>query len=200
MLWGADLPNSTLASGRSQNPNQILSSGQFSRSAVSDFATPSTTACQASLSITNSQSLLKLMSIASVMPSNHLILCHPLLLLPSVFPSIRVFSKESVLLPNPRSSTLLFHLPQDSGLLSQGVKLYYSLQHKGYSVSCISCNYHTQKPFKVTSTTLCLPHTGAIFNSWKAVSTRHWLCSWVSLLLLFYSFPAHMNHGLPCML
>ena len=52
---------------------------------------------QASLSITNSRSLLKLMSIKSVMPSNHLILCHPLLFLPSVFPSIRVFSNESVL-------------------------------------------------------------------------------------------------------
>ena len=61
------------------------------------FATPWTTACQASLSINNSWSLLKLMSIKSVMPSNHLILCHPLLLLPSVFPSIRVFSNESVL-------------------------------------------------------------------------------------------------------
>ena len=61
------------------------------------FVTPWTAAHQASLSITNSQSLLKLMSIKSVMPSNHLILCHPLLLLPSVFPSIRVFSKESVL-------------------------------------------------------------------------------------------------------
>ena len=58
---------------------------------------PWTAACHASLSITNSQSLLKLMSIESVMPSNHLILCHPLLLLPSVFPSIRVFSSESVL-------------------------------------------------------------------------------------------------------
>ena len=61
------------------------------------FVTPWTAARQASLSITNSQSLLKLMSIESVMPSNHLILCHPLLLLPSVFPSIRVFSDESVL-------------------------------------------------------------------------------------------------------
>ena len=60
-------------------------------------ATPWTAACQASLSITNSQSLLKLMFIESVMPSNHLILCRPLLLLPSIFPSIRVFSNESVL-------------------------------------------------------------------------------------------------------
>ena len=61
------------------------------------FATPWTAAHQASLSITNSQSLLKLMSIKSVMPSNHLILCHPLLLLLSISPNIRVFSNESVL-------------------------------------------------------------------------------------------------------
>ena len=61
------------------------------------FATPWTAACQASLSITNSQSLLKLMSLQSVMPSNHLILCHPLLLLPSIFLNIRVFSKMLVL-------------------------------------------------------------------------------------------------------
>ena len=70
---------------------------RLSCSVVSDFAIPWTAACQASLSITNSQSLLKLMAIESVMPSNHLILCHPLLLLPSIFPSIRVFSNESVL-------------------------------------------------------------------------------------------------------
>ena len=57
---------------------------------------------QACLSITNSRSLLKLMSIESVMPSNHLILCHPLLLLPSIFPSIRVFSNESVLIRWPK--------------------------------------------------------------------------------------------------
>ena len=61
------------------------------------FATPWTAAHQASLSITNSQSLVKPMSIESVMPSNHLILCCPLLLLPSIFPSIRVSSNESVL-------------------------------------------------------------------------------------------------------
>ena len=61
------------------------------------FVTPRTAASPASLSITNSLSLLKLMPIESVMPSNHLILCHPLLLLPSIFPSIRVFSNESTL-------------------------------------------------------------------------------------------------------
>jgi len=61
------------------------------------FAIPWTTACQATLSITNSQSPPKPMSIVSVMPSNHLILCHPLLLLPPIFPNIRVFSNESAL-------------------------------------------------------------------------------------------------------
>ena len=69
---------------------QLFSCGQL-------FQTPWTAAHQASLSITNSRSLLKLMSIESVMPSNHLILCHPLLFPPSIFPSIRVFSNESVL-------------------------------------------------------------------------------------------------------
>ena len=71
-------------------------SSVYSLSRVRLFATLGTVAWQASLSITNSWSLLKLMSIESVMPSNHLILCRPLLLLPSIFPSIRVFSIESV--------------------------------------------------------------------------------------------------------
>ena len=75
--------------------------GEFSSlqslSRVRLFVTPWTAARQTSLSITNSWTLLKLMPIESVMPSNHPILCHPLLLLPSIFPSIRVFSNESVL-------------------------------------------------------------------------------------------------------
>ena len=74
-----------------------FNSVQFSRLVVSDSATPWTAARQASLSVTDSRSLLKLTSIESVMPSNHLILCRPSLLSPSVFPSIRVFSNESVL-------------------------------------------------------------------------------------------------------
>ena len=73
----------------------VSSVQSFSR--VRLFATPWIAAHQASLSNNNSQSLPKLMSIESVMPSNHLILCHPLLLLPSIFPSIRVFSNESAL-------------------------------------------------------------------------------------------------------
>ena len=70
---------------------------QFSCSVMSDFATPWTAACQASLSITNSRSLLKLMSIESVRPSSHLMLCRPLLLPPSIFLSIRVFQWVSSL-------------------------------------------------------------------------------------------------------
>ena len=76
--------------------SHIFSSVQL-LSCVQLFVTPWTAACQASLSITNSRSFLKLMSIESVMPSNRLSLCRPLLLPPSVFPSIRVFSNESAL-------------------------------------------------------------------------------------------------------
>ena len=84
----------------------------FSSSVMSDLCGPSrTTACQASLSFTISQSLLKLMSIESVMPSNHLILCRPLLLLPSVFLSIRGFSSKSVL-PFCCKRPLRIFLPQ----------------------------------------------------------------------------------------
>ena len=83
--------------GENVNDNKRLCSVQFSCSVMFDSATPWTAAHQASLSITNSQGLLRLMSIESVMASNHLILCCPPLLLPSIFPSIRVFPKESVL-------------------------------------------------------------------------------------------------------
>ena len=96
---------------------------QFSRSVVSDSLRPPwTAACQASLSITNPWSLLKLMSVESVMPSNRLSLCHPLLLLPSVFPSIGVFSKESVLCIRwPKFWSLRFNISPSneySGLIS----------------------------------------------------------------------------------
>ena len=75
----------------------IFNPVQFNCSVVSDFATPWTAACQASLSIISSRSLPKLTSSESVMPSSHLILCCPLLFLPSTFPSIRVISNESIL-------------------------------------------------------------------------------------------------------
>ena len=90
-----------------------------SLSRVQLFVTPWTAACQASLSITNSQSLLKLMSLKSVIPSNHLSLCHALLLLPSIFPQIRVFSNESVLLIRwPKYWSFSFSISLPRGLIS----------------------------------------------------------------------------------
>ena len=99
----------------------LTSSVQFSHSHIQLFVTPWTAACQASLSITNSWSLLKLMSTESMMQSNHLILCHSLLLLPSIFPSIRVFFNELALRTRwPKYSSFSFNIsPSDeySGLV-----------------------------------------------------------------------------------
>ena len=115
------------------------------------FVTPWAAARQASLSITNSRSLLKLMSIESVMPSNHLILCHPLPLLPSIFPSIRVFSNESVLcirwpkywsfsfstgLPNKYSGLISFKMDWLDLLAVQGT-LKSLLQHHSSKASIL---------------------------------------------------------------
>ena len=97
---------------RQQNYFKVLISSVQSLSHVGLFVTPWTAALQASLFITNSQSLLKLMSIESVMPSNHLILCCPLLLLPSIFPSIRVFSRVSS--SHQVAKVLEFHLQHHS--------------------------------------------------------------------------------------
>ena len=114
---------------------QIASSVQFSHSVVSDSATPWMAVRQASLSITNSLSWLKFMSIESVMPSNHLILCHSLLLPPSIFLSIRVFSNESVLptrCPNYSASASVLPVnTQDRSPL--GWTSWISLQSKGLS-------------------------------------------------------------------
>ena len=110
---------------------------QFSRSVVSDSASPWTATCQASLSITNSQSLPKLMSLESMMPSNHLILCNPLLLLPLIFPSLRVFANESTLhIRWPNYWSFSFNISpsnEHSGLISLRMTGWISLQSKGLS-------------------------------------------------------------------
>ena len=113
--------------------SRICSSVQsFSR--VHLFATPWAAACQASLSITNSRSLLKLPSIKSVMPSNHLILCRPLLLLPSIFPSIRVSSNESVLrIRWPKYWSFSISPSNEYSEFSLGLTGWISLQSKGLS-------------------------------------------------------------------
>ena len=113
------------------------------------LATPWTAARQASLSITNSWSLLKLMSIVSVIPSNHLILCRPLLLPPSIFPSIRVFSSESALrIRWPKHCSFSFNISPSneySGLISLGWTGWISLQSKGLSRVFSNTTIQTQK-------------------------------------------------------
>ena len=134
--------------------------------------TPWTAACHASLSITNSRSLLKLVSIKLVMPSNHPILCHPLLLLPSIFPSIRVFSRESVLpIRWPKSWSFSFTISASneySGLISfmmdwldllavQGT-LKSLLQHHSSKASVLQCSaffiVQLSHPYMTTGKTL----------------------------------------------
>ena len=138
------------------------------------FATPWTTACQASLSITNSWSLPKLMSIELVMPSNHLILCRPLLLPPSIFPSIRVFSNESVLcirwpkywsfrfnisLSNEYSGLISFRIDWFDLLAVQGT-LKSLLQHHSSKASILQCSafflVQLSHPYMTTGKTISL--------------------------------------------
>ena len=143
------------------------------------FATPWTAACQASLSITNSRSSLKLMSIDSVMPSNHLILCHilchPLLLLPPIPPSIRVFSSESVLCirwpkywcfnfsirpSNEYSGLISFRMDWLDLLAVQGT-LKSLLQHHSSKASILWCSaffiVQLSHPYMTTGKTIALP-------------------------------------------
>ena len=125
--------------------NQFSSVQSLSR--VSLFATPWTAARQASLSISNSRSLFKLMSIELVMPSNHLILCHPLLILPSILPSIRVFSSESVLrIRWPKYWSFSFSISpynEYSGLVSYRMDLLDLLTVQGTLKSLLQ--YHSSK-------------------------------------------------------
>ena len=143
---------------------------QFSRSVISDSATLWTAACQAFLSITNSWSLLKLMSIESVMPSNHLILCH-LLLLPSIFPSIRFFSNESALhLKWPKYWSFSFSISpfnEYSGLISFSPEWtgWISLQSKG--LSRVFSNTTVQKHQFFALSFLYSPTLTSIRDYWK---------------------------------
>ena len=147
---------------------------QFNHSVMSDSETPWTAAHQASLSITNSQSLLKLISIESVMLSNHLIFCHPLFLPTSVFPSIRIFSNESILCirwPKYWSFSLSISLSNEySGLISfrmdwldlltvQGT-LKSLLQHHSSKASILRCSaffiVQLSHPYMTTGKTIAL--------------------------------------------
>ena len=139
-------------------------------SCVQLFATPWTAACQASLSITNSQSLLKLMSIESVIPFNHLILCHPLFLQPSIFPRIRVFSNESVLhIRWPKYWSFNFSISPSnkySGLISFRMDWLDLLVVQGTLKNLLQ--YHSSKAsvFFMQSF-LCSPTLTSIHDYWK---------------------------------
>ena len=148
--------------------------------------TPWTTACQAPLSSTNSQSLLKLTSIESVMPSNDLILCHPLLLLPSIFPSIRVFSNESVLhirWPNYWSFSLSLSPSNEySGLISFRIDCFDFLQSKG--ISRVFSNTTVQKPILWLSAFFIvqLSHPYMTTGKTMALTIRAFVSKVISLL------------------
>ena len=158
------------------------------------FATPWTTAHQASLSITNSQSLLKLMSIGSLMPSNHLILCHPLLLLPSIFCSIRVFLNESALhMKWPKYWSFSFNISpskERSGLISLGWSGWISLQSKElsrvFSNTTLSHSYMTTgKTIALTRQTFVGQVISLLFNMLSRLvktflpRSKHLLISWL---------------------
>ena len=161
-----------------------------SLSHVRHFVTPQTAACQASLSITNSQSLLKFMSIESVTSSNHLILCHPLLLPPSIFPSIRVFSNESVLCirwpkywsfsfsisPSNEYSRLISFRMDWLDLLAVQVTIRSLLQHHSSKKSILwcsaSCIVQLSHPYMPTG---------------KTIALTRWTCVGKAVSLLFNS-------------
>ena len=160
--------------------NRLYSSFQ-SISRVQLFVTPWTAAHQASLCITNSQSLLKLMSIALVIPLNHLILCHPIIFLPSSFPSIRVFSNESVLHirllkywsfrfnispSNEYSGLISFRMDWLDLLAVQGT-LKTLLQHHSSKASILPCSsfliVQISHPYMTTGKTIALTRWTILF-------------------------------------
>ena len=172
------------------------------------FATPWTTACQVSLFITNSRSILKLMYTESVMPSSHLILCHPLLLLPSIFPSIRVFSNELVLRirwpkywsfsissSNEYSGLISFRMDWLDLLAVQGT-LRSLLQHYSSKASILQCSaffiVQLSHPYMTTGKTIVLTRwtfvgkvMSLLFNMLSRLvitfipKSKHLLISWL---------------------
>ena len=165
-------------------------------SCVRLFATPWTAACQASLSFTISQSLLKFMSIESVMPSNRLILCCPLLLLPSIFPSIRVslmsqlFASSGQSIGVSASSVLPMNI---QGQFPSGLTGLISLQSKG--LSGVFCNSTVQK-HQFFGTTLI-----SIHDYWETIALTIWTFVGKVIFLLFntvsrfvIAFPPRSKH------
>ena len=149
--------------------NKLPQTSVQSLSRVQLIVTPWSAAHQASLSITNSRSSLKLMSIDLVMPSNHLILCHPLLPLPSIFPSIRVFSKELALHNRwPQYCSFSFSLSPSneySGLISFRIDWLDFLAVKGTLKSLLQ--QHSSKSYSSALSFLYNPTLTSIHDYWK---------------------------------
>ena len=134
--------------------------------------------CQASLSNTNSQSLLKLMSIKSVKPSNHLILCCPLLLLPSIFPSIRVFSNESVLhIRWPKYWSFSFSMSPSkeySGLISFRIDWFHLLAVQGILSPRVQDSSLTPQLKIISSSALSLLYGPTLMTTGKTIALTKW--------------------------
>ena len=150
--------------------------------------TPGTAACQASLSIINSQSLLKVMSITSVMPSNHVILCCPLLLPPSIFPSIGVFSNESVLhIRWPKYWSFSFSISPSneySGLISFGMDWLDLLAVQGTFKSLLQ--YHSSKASILWHSTFFVVQLSHLhMTAGKTIALTRWTFVGKVMFLLF---------------
>ena len=157
-------------------------------SCVQLFETPWTAACQTSLSITNSQSLLKLMSIKSVMPSNHPILCHSLLFLPSIFPSTRVFSSESVLCirwPKYRSfSFSISPFNEYSGLISFRMDWFDLLAVQGTLQSLLQ--YHSSEASILWCSAFFMVYISHPYMTiGKTIALTRWTFGWQSNVSAF---------------
>ena len=155
---------------------------------MSDFATPRTTAHQTSLSIANSQSLLRFMSIESVMPSNHLIFCCLLLLLPSVFLSLRVFSKESVLrIRWPKDCSFSFSLSPSneySGLISFRIDWLHLLAVQGTLKSLLQ--HHSSKASVLCCSGFFMVQLSHPYmTTGKTIALTRWTCVGKVMSLLF---------------
>ena len=180
--YGKQFGNSSIIKHRN-----TINSVQFSRSAVSDFVPPWTATHQASLSIINSQSLLKFMSTESVMPSTHLIFCHLLLFPPSIFPSIRVFTNESVLhIRWPKYWSFSFSISPSneySGLISLRIDWFYCLAVQGTLKGYLQ--HHSSKVSILWCSALFIDQLSHLYmTTGKTIALTRWtfVCRVMSLL------------------
>ena len=184
MFWGGGSDFSSVISGKFGSRFRSVQS----LSRVRLFATPWTAACQATLSITNSWNLLRLMSIELVMPSSHLILCRPLLILPSIFPSIRVFSSESALhIRWPKYWSFSFNISPSneySGLISFRMYWLDLLAVQG-TIKSLLQHHSSKAPILRSSVFLTVQLTHPHTTTGKAIALTRWTFVGKEMSLLF---------------